>query len=60
MAYLYNPDSARPVLAVRLSAHQMARLDEARHRLKLSRSDLTRRALNDLLEKMQIREDAAA
>jgi metal-responsive CopG/Arc/MetJ family transcriptional regulator len=54
MPYFYDAENARPVLAVRLAAHQMARIDEARHRLKISRSDLARRALNDLLDRMQV------
>lgn len=58
LSYFYDRDNARPVLAVRLSPHQMARIDKARHRVKLSRSDLTRRALNDLLDRMQV--EAAA
>lgn len=58
MPYFYDFDNARPVLAVRLAAHQMARVDEARRRLKLSRSDLARRALNGLLDRMQV-DDAA-
>jgi Ribbon-helix-helix protein, copG family len=58
MPYFYDADNARPVLAVRLTADQMARIDAARHQLKLSRSDLTRRALNDLFDRMQAQQAA--
>lgn len=53
LAYIYDPGNDRPVLAVRLKTHEMARVDEARHRMKLSRSDLARRALSDLFDKLQ-------
>lgn len=58
MPYLYNPENMRPVLAVRLTTDQMGRIDAARHQLRVSRSDLARRALNEMLDRMQVEQAA--
>ncbi|WP_141382418.1 ribbon-helix-helix protein, CopG family [Nitrobacter winogradskyi] len=56
--FFYDADAAKPFLSVRLNSHLMGRIDEARLRLKVSRSHLVRRAINDMLDKMQIAEAA--
>jgi len=56
MSFYYDPDQARPFLSIRCNRHLVDRLDEARVRLKTSRSDLIRRALGEMLDRMQIAE----
>jgi Arc/MetJ-type ribon-helix-helix transcriptional regulator len=56
--FFYDADAARPFLSVRLTNHMMGQIDEARLRLRISRSDLVRRAISDMLDKMQVADAA--
>ncbi|WP_410052716.1 ribbon-helix-helix protein, CopG family [Bradyrhizobium sp. SZCCHNS2006] len=49
----YDPDTARPYVGFRLSAHQLAALDEARLNLRQGRSEFVRQALEQRLQRLQ-------
>lgn len=49
----YDPNTARPYLGIRLSAHQQASLDEARLNLHQGRSEFVRQALEERLQRLQ-------
>ncbi|WP_410051848.1 ribbon-helix-helix protein, CopG family [Bradyrhizobium sp. SZCCHNRI2009] len=49
----YDPDTARPYIGFRLSAHQLAALDEARLNLRQGRSEFVRQAIEERLQRLQ-------
>ncbi|MBR0879343.1 ribbon-helix-helix protein, CopG family [Bradyrhizobium liaoningense] len=51
--FFYDPDTARPYVGLRLSAHQLGALDEARLNLRQSRSEFVRQAIDDRLQRLQ-------
>ncbi|MHC2380307.1 ribbon-helix-helix protein, CopG family [Bradyrhizobium liaoningense] len=48
----YDPDTARPYIGLRLSAHQLANVDEARLKLQQGRSAFVRDAIAAHLERL--------
>ncbi|MCK1489742.1 ribbon-helix-helix protein, CopG family [Bradyrhizobium sp. 180] len=49
----YDPDTARPYVGFKLSAHQLGALDEARLNLRQSRSEFVRQAIEERLQRLQ-------
>jgi metal-responsive CopG/Arc/MetJ family transcriptional regulator len=49
----YDPNTARPYVGFRLSAHQLGALDEARLRLREGRSEFVRQAIEERLQRLQ-------
>jgi metal-responsive CopG/Arc/MetJ family transcriptional regulator len=49
----YDPETQRPYVGLRLPAEQLAALDEARVRLRQSRSEFTRQAIAAHLQRLQ-------
>ncbi|MHC2663266.1 ribbon-helix-helix protein, CopG family [Bradyrhizobium diazoefficiens] len=49
----YDADTARPHVGFRLSAHQLAALDEARLNLRQGRSEFVRQAIEERLQRLQ-------
>jgi len=50
----YDPETDRPYVGFRLSAEQLAALDEARIKVRQSRSEFTRQAIAAHLQRLQI------
>jgi hypothetical protein len=50
----YDPENDRPYVGLRLSAEQLAALDEARIKVRQSRSEFTRQAIAAHLQRLQI------
>ncbi|WP_373565271.1 ribbon-helix-helix protein, CopG family [Bradyrhizobium diazoefficiens] len=48
----YDPGTARPYVGFRLSAHQLAALDEARLNLRQGRSEFVRLAIEERLQRL--------
>ncbi|WP_084030607.1 ribbon-helix-helix domain-containing protein [Bradyrhizobium paxllaeri] len=49
----YDPNTKRPYVGLRLPVEQLAALDEARIKLRQSRSEFTRRAIAEHLQRIQ-------
>jgi len=49
----YNPNTRRPYVGLRLPAEQLAALDKARLSLRQSRSEFTRQAIAEHLQRLQ-------
>jgi metal-responsive CopG/Arc/MetJ family transcriptional regulator len=50
----YDPNTARPYVGFKLSAHQLAALDEARLKLRQGRSEFVRQAIEERLHRLEI------
>ncbi|MET4090586.1 ribbon-helix-helix protein, CopG family [Bradyrhizobium sp. S3.5.5] len=50
----YDPNTARPYIGLRLSAHQLASVDEARLKLRQGRSAFVRDAIAAHLERLGV------
>lgn len=48
----YDPGTARPYVGFRLSAHQLAALDEARLNLRQGRSEFVRLVIEERLQRL--------
>ncbi|MGY4500541.1 metal-responsive CopG/Arc/MetJ family transcriptional regulator [Bradyrhizobium sp. GM24.11] len=49
----YDPNTARPYVGFRLSAHQLAALDDARLTLRQGRSEFVRQAIEERLQRLR-------